>query len=671
MSYCTKHPGKDAVGACCECGHLVCKACYTELNDKVYCSSCANKLFTIREQEAPRIIVTPPPIQQTPQQPVQSVPPKAAEPVKQTVQPEPVKPAEPVKQPAQAAQPRPDVIITPPPAATPPKPALAAVPVTKDIAPEVKKEIAAPAPVKAKPAQPATSATGNMGILWWLAPVFLAFIGGLLAWLMNKSREPGKAKAMLFTGIGLTVAYAAAIAGFVLLSGSSSAQGSIVFARNSDKSWQIWAMDPDGKNAAKFTTCDNNSMYFNVYPGWSSLTKKLICYSNRDGNFEIYSVDADGSNQTNLTLNNYADYFPDWSPDGKKIVFMSNRDGNNEIYLMNDDGSNIKQLTISKPSDERPRWSPDGSQIVFNTDRDGNHEIYVMNVDGSNQHRLTTNTAWDGMARWSPDEKKITFVSERDGNPEIYIMDADGANQKRITFNSAKDYTPCFSPDGTRIVYYSNMDGNDEIYIMNPDGGNQVRITANKEGDQYPVWINAKLIVPAELKAQPVRTKFIGSNISTTNKYFNFSDNVTFVKYVAEKDGSVDMIKVYSGAAGKVKAAIYDHNAKDDAPLGKLSANNEPVPCQVNQWNNIYIPPVTLTKGTAYWLAFNSDVNGVIRQGTGQTKMLTGKAVFEDFTFPDKAPGGMIAGKWDFSISCWGAGEALSTDEEKPEAEDN
>lgn len=71
-----------------------------------------------------------------------------------------------------------------------------------------------------------------------------------------------------------------------------------------------------------------------------------------------------------------------------------------------------------------------------------------------------------------------------------------------------------------------------------------------------------------------------------------------------------------------------------------------------------------------YWLAFNSDVNGVVRQGTGQARTLRGKALFDDFTFPQQPPADMKASKYDFSISCWGTGETLSTDDTETPDED-
>ena len=42
---CAYHPDRDAVGACVNCGKLVCSECRTLLREKIYCGPCANQLF--------------------------------------------------------------------------------------------------------------------------------------------------------------------------------------------------------------------------------------------------------------------------------------------------------------------------------------------------------------------------------------------------------------------------------------------------------------------------------------------------------------------------------------------------------------------------------------------------------------------------------------------------
>jgi hypothetical protein len=62
MADCTYHPGKDGVGACINCGKMVCIACRTELQEKVYCPPCANKLF-VAKADVPTYVPTGPVVQ--------------------------------------------------------------------------------------------------------------------------------------------------------------------------------------------------------------------------------------------------------------------------------------------------------------------------------------------------------------------------------------------------------------------------------------------------------------------------------------------------------------------------------------------------------------------------------------------------------------------------------
>ncbi len=41
---------------------------------------------------------------------------------------------------------------------------------------------------------------------WWLLPIFMGWLGGLIAWLVNKDADPRTARNMLFAGIVISVA---------------------------------------------------------------------------------------------------------------------------------------------------------------------------------------------------------------------------------------------------------------------------------------------------------------------------------------------------------------------------------------------------------------------------------------------------------------------------------
>jgi hypothetical protein len=49
---CAYHPDREPVGACVECGRLICSECKTAIQGKFYCSPCADKVFVHRSEEA-------------------------------------------------------------------------------------------------------------------------------------------------------------------------------------------------------------------------------------------------------------------------------------------------------------------------------------------------------------------------------------------------------------------------------------------------------------------------------------------------------------------------------------------------------------------------------------------------------------------------------------------
>lgn len=53
---------------------------------------------------------------------------------------------------------------------------------------------------------PAARTAHRVSGAWWLLPIFMGWLGGLIAWLVNKDVDQAKARAMLFTGIAISIA---------------------------------------------------------------------------------------------------------------------------------------------------------------------------------------------------------------------------------------------------------------------------------------------------------------------------------------------------------------------------------------------------------------------------------------------------------------------------------
>ena len=56
---------------------------------------------------------------------------------------------------------------------------------------------------RAAGAPPARS--GAVNPLWWLSPILFGLLGGLVAWLVNRDRDPRTARTMLIVGASITV----------------------------------------------------------------------------------------------------------------------------------------------------------------------------------------------------------------------------------------------------------------------------------------------------------------------------------------------------------------------------------------------------------------------------------------------------------------------------------
>lgn len=48
-------------------------------------------------------------------------------------------------------------------------------------------------------------ASGPVSPLWWILPIAFSLLGGFVAWLATRDRDPGRARAMLLTGLAISI----------------------------------------------------------------------------------------------------------------------------------------------------------------------------------------------------------------------------------------------------------------------------------------------------------------------------------------------------------------------------------------------------------------------------------------------------------------------------------
>jgi dipeptidyl aminopeptidase/acylaminoacyl peptidase len=243
----------------------------------------------------------------------------------------------------------------------------------------------------------------------------------------------------------------------------------LAFAANrDDKKRQIFAIRPNGGEAAQLTASKDDVSGFEWAPDGKSIaftaqdaeTEYLESRKEHVGDFEVvrreyqhrhlWTIDvaealvkpAEGERLTEEKDLNIISF--SWSPDGTKLAFSSTvnpdlvKRGTADLYVMALSNKSIRKIVSQPGPDSNPNWSPDGQQIVFSTVNGRelyypfNNELAVVPATGGTPRVLTEDfdedtrfVAWneDGiyfqafqkmaahLFRLDPETKKITRVS--------------------------------------------------------------------------------------------------------------------------------------------------------------------------------------------------------------------------------------------------------------------
>jgi Tol biopolymer transport system component len=290
-----------------------------------------------------------------------------------------------------------------------------------------------------------------------------------------------------------------------VLAADSDADGKIAFVGNQSGSFQLYTMNPDGRQMAQITNLAATPFETWV-PDFSPDGKHLtFCYGNIDnsGNLvtEIYVINVDGAKLVQLTHDGLFDCASRWSPDGTHITFMkqSTRTGRGVVTVMRADGSDQQPLTTDLWGVFRSGYTPDGRKILWETQEAGFVSVlWIMNSDGTGQQRLTKAPLKAGEPS-APSEDDVVFMSNQNTPPlipnMIFKMKLDGSEVKQLTqpVGASHDVFPNFSPSHRKIVFASDRlsgEGNLDIFTMNADGTGMTRIATGVTVGRCPDIFN-------------------------------------------------------------------------------------------------------------------------------------------------------------------------------------
>jgi TolB protein len=307
---------------------------------------------------------------------------------------------------------------------------------------------------------------------------------------MRRTRFQGR---LSFLGFSLLILLATAMPGWGVFPGQN---GKIVFSANTNGSWQLYTINPDGTGMQQITNLPptgGTNQDGLAQPAFSPDGRRILFSygpfdSNGNPSPDLYVVNGDGGGLVRLT-NDGVSSAPRWSPDGKKIIFArtSAQTFQNTVVVMNADGSGTPvTLTTDIWDSYGPFYTPDGQRIVNYSQNGGLvAAVWIMHSDGKEKIRLTRAALEGFPSDVSPDGKKL-LVGNHGNSPfvltnDIFVMNLDGSDLAALTHLSRlhHDVGAGYSPDGTKIVFGSDRlstDASLDLFVMDADGSNIQRI---------------------------------------------------------------------------------------------------------------------------------------------------------------------------------------------------
>lgn len=265
----------------------------------------------------------------------------------------------------------------------------------------------------------------------------------------------------------------------------------ILFSRPTDGYWQVWIMDPDGRNQKQITASPSDKREPDFLNDGSQITF-------RTSNSELFIADADGKNETQLLQEYGTITNPSFSPDGKSIIFVrfEARPGDiSDIWKLDLETRKSTILTQDHQPKYQPRYSSDGKKIVFVKAGGGtkDYHIWMMDADGGNQKELTRSGAFDTHPEFSPEGIEVAFSSNRNaGVFDIYQLNVATGKELRLTEYDGLDAHSSYSPDGGRLVFVSDQSGSQQLWVMDKDGKGRRQVTFDSNEAADPRWVHIK-----------------------------------------------------------------------------------------------------------------------------------------------------------------------------------
>lgn len=267
----------------------------------------------------------------------------------------------------------------------------------------------------------------------------------------------------------------------------------IVFSSNASGKWDLWAVQPDGKNLRQVTRTDDDVLF----PAISPDGRQMVFADNKR---QLQIMNIDGSGQQVLPLPNGIFTHPAWRPDGKEITFVSYTvlpSDQSELWRMERHAGGWKEpenISPYPPMRIFPSYSPGGKYLAYAEFRRDAilgvvEEIGILDLETNRFGLITQDQADSYQPVWSPGGDRIAYVSNKTGYYNIWVFNLSDNTHHPVTTDPSFDTDPAWSPNGEEIIFVSARTGNKEIWVISLISDQLRQITHIKKTCSHPFWV--------------------------------------------------------------------------------------------------------------------------------------------------------------------------------------
>ena len=268
--------------------------------------------------------------------------------------------------------------------------------------------------------------------------------------------------------------------------------GRLYYGCDRSGSWNIWSMNPEGKNLKQHTfhvgwdvrspALDDGKIVYQL-----GADIRMIDVRNNDNRIIPITLASDFDQLRENWVENPMNYLTSVHvhPEGKSVVLTSR----GRVFVAPVGKGRLVRASYKEGVRYRDVvFMPDGKTLLAISDESGELEFITVPANGVGSDKALTknSTILRFQGYPSPDGKWFAFD---DKNNDLWIVNTKNGKERKVSLNREGIRDISWSPDSKWLAYsQAAFNSFQQIHLFNLESGNQVPLTTDRTNSINPSW---------------------------------------------------------------------------------------------------------------------------------------------------------------------------------------